>query len=117
MIATMGLRQNRTFRRLFAAQVISQLGSGVTTVGLALFAYELASRQGGGASATAMLGDALMLRILAFLIFSQPAGVLADRMDRRRILVAADLARFVLLGLFPFVRTVGQIEALVFAIN
>ena len=88
------LWKNRTWRRLFLAQVISQLGSGVTTVGLALFAYQVA----GGASATAVLGDALMLRILAFLIFSQPAGVLADRMDRKRILVAADLLRFLLLG-------------------
>jgi len=41
---------------LFGAQLISLLGSGVTTVGLALFAYQLVSR----ASATAIIGNALI---------------------------------------------------------
>lgn len=108
-----GLWRNRDFRFLFAAQIISLLGSGVTTVGLALFAYQLT----GGESATAVIGYALTLRILAFLLFSQPAGVLADRFNRKKILVAADLARFALLALFPFVTTVWQIYALIFAIN
>ncbi len=107
------LWRNRDFRFLFAAQIISLLGSGVTTVGLALFAYQLT----GGESATAVIGYALTLRILAFLLFSQPAGVLADRFNRKKILIAADLARFALLALFPFVTTVWQIYALIFAIN
>jgi hypothetical protein len=47
----------------------SLTGSGVTTVGLALFAYQLT----GGASATAVIGNVLTLRILAFLLFSQPS--------------------------------------------
>jgi NRE family putative nickel resistance protein-like MFS transporter len=63
------LWRNRNFRLLFGAQIISLTGSGVTTVGLALFAYQLT----GGASATAVIGNALTLRILAFLLFSQPA--------------------------------------------
>src|SRR3954463_4056102 len=96
------LRRNRDFRLLFSAQIISLLGSGVTTVGLALFAYQLT----GGVSATAVIGNALMLRILAFLLFSQPAGVIADRVSKKRILVAADLSRFGLLALFPFITTI-----------
>ena len=67
----MSLWRNRTFLALFCAQVISLLGSGVTTVGLTLYVYEIA----GAASASIVLGQALMLRILAFLLFSQPAGV------------------------------------------
>src|SRR5215207_5120346 len=93
------LWRNRDFRLLFGAQLVSLTGSGVTTVGLALFAYQLT----GGESATAVIGNALMLRILAFLIFSQPAGVLADRLDRKKMLIFADVARFALLALFPFV--------------
>ncbi|MBC7945410.1 MAG: MFS transporter [Burkholderiales bacterium] len=58
-----------------------------------------------------------MLRILAFLLFSQPAGVMADRIDRKRILIGADLIRFALLAVFPFVDSVWQIYALIFAIN
>ena len=107
------LWRNRSFALLFSAQIVSLLGSGVTTVGLALFAYQLA----GGASATAVIGNALMLRILAFLLFSQPAGVIADRVSRKKILIAADLLRFGLLALFPFVTAIWQIYALIFAIN
>jgi NRE family putative nickel resistance protein-like MFS transporter len=107
------LWRNRDFRLLFGAQIVSLLGSGVTTVGLALFAYQLT----GGASATAVIGNALTLRILAFLLFSQPAGVIADRVSRKKILIAADLARFGLLALFPFITAVWQIYALIFAIN
>lgn len=107
------LWQKRDFRLLFSAQIISLLGSGVTTVGLALFAYQIT----GGVSATAVIGNALTLRILAFLLFSQPAGVIADRVSRKRILVIADLIRFALLALFPFITDVWQIYTLIFAIN
>lgn len=107
------LWRNQDFRLLFSAQIISLLGSGVTTVGLALFAYQLT----GGTSATAVIGNALTLRILAFLLFSQPAGVIADRISRKKILIAADLVRFGLLTLFPFITAIWQIYALIFAIN
>jgi NRE family putative nickel resistance protein-like MFS transporter len=107
------LWRNRNFRLLFSAQIISLLGSGVTTVGLALFAYQLT----GGTSVTAVIGNALTLRILAFLLFSQPAGVIADRINKKEILIAADLIRFALLALFPFIPQVWQIYALIFAIN
>src|SRR5262245_29188401 len=107
------LWRKRNFRLLFGAQIVSLLGSGVTTVGLALFAYRLT----GGASATAVIGNALTLRILAFLLFSQPAGVIADRVSRKKILITADLVRFGLLALFPFITAVWQIYALIFAIN
>lgn len=111
--APLSLWQNRAFKLLFGAQLISLLGSGMTTVGLALFAYQFT----GGASVTAVIGNALMLRILAFLLFTQPAGVIADRVSRKQILIAADLLRFGLLALFPFITAVWQIYALIFAIN
>jgi NRE family putative nickel resistance protein-like MFS transporter len=107
------LWRNRNFRLLFSAQIISLLGSGVTTVGLALFAYQLT----GGVSATAVIGNALMLRILAFLLFSQPAGVMADRLNRKKMLIAADLIRFLMLALFPFITAIWQVYALIFSIN
>ena len=107
------LTSNRDFRLLFSAQVISLTGSGVTTVGLALFAHQLV----GGNSAAIVIGNALMLRILAFLIFSQPAGILADRLNRKHMLIAADVVRFALLGVFPFIQSVWQIYVLIFLIN
>ena len=107
------LWSNRSFLLLFGAQVISLVGSGATTVGLALFAYAMA----GPREATVVLGNALMLRILAFVVVSQPAGILADRVNRKTILVASDLVRAFLLGLLPFATTVLHVYALVFAIN
>lgn len=107
-----GLFANRDFTRLFAAQATSLVGSGVTSVALAAFAYQLTGR-----NATAVVGTALALRILAFVTLSPVAGVLADRVDRKRMLVAADVLRVLLLGAFPFITTVWQIYALIFAIN
>jgi NRE family putative nickel resistance protein-like MFS transporter len=107
------LARNRNFRLLFSAQVISLTGSGVTTVGLALFAHKLV----GGDSAAAVIGNALMLRILAFLMFSQPAGVLADQLNRKRLLILADLTRFGLMALFPFIESVWQVYVMIFLIN
>lgn len=105
--------KNGNFILFFSAQIISLLGSGVTTICLALYLHQLV----GGASAAAAIGNALMLRILAFLLFSQPAGVIADRADRKKMLIAADITRFGLLALFPFTESVWQIYALIFAIN
>src|SRR5215213_11711911 len=111
--ARLSLWRNRDFILLFSAQVISLLGSGVTSVGLALFAYRLTE----GFSATAVIGNALALRILAFLLFSQPAGVIADRVSRKRTLIGADLMRCGLLALFPFITAEWQVYVLIFAIN
>lgn len=109
----MQLWRNRSFVLLFAAQVISLVGSGATTIGLALLAYQMA----GTGSATVIVGNALTLRIVAFLLFSQPAGVLADRVDRKTILVLADVSRAALLALLAFATTVWHIYSLIFLIN
>ena len=85
----------------------------MTTVGLALFAHQLV----GGGSAAVVIGNALMLRILAFLLFSQPAGILADRVNRKRMLILADIVRFGLLALFPFIESVWQVYVMIFLIN
>jgi NRE family putative nickel resistance protein-like MFS transporter len=103
---------NRDYVRLFAAHLASLLGSGVTSVALAVFAYQLT-----GSDATVVVGIALTLRILAFVLVSPIAGVLADRVDRKRMLITADLLRFGLLGFFPFITEVWQVYALIFAIN
>ncbi len=43
--------------------------------------------------------------------------MIADRVSRKKILIAADVIRFGLLALFPFVTAVWQIYAMIFAIN
>ncbi len=51
------------------------------------------------------------------LLSSQPAGVLAYRLNRKKILIPSEVIRFVLLALFSFTDNVWQIYALIFAIN
>lgn len=84
----------------------------MTSIALAAYAYELV-----GSDAAVVVGTAIMLRILAFVLISPVAGVAADRIDRKRMLAAADLIRVALLGFFPFITSVSQIYVLIFAVN
>lgn len=80
------LRGNPAFTRLFSAQLISFAGDWFATVALLGLALELT-----GSPAIASL--LLVVQTGAFALASPIAGVLADRYDRRRLMVAADLAR------------------------
>ncbi|MBL8008046.1 MAG: MFS transporter [Ignavibacteria bacterium] len=103
---------NKVFARLYFAQTISLLGDALTWVGLALLAFEL-----GGTDAATILATSLTLRVTAFVIFSPYAGVLADRIDRKKILYVTHLARMVIVGLLAFITEVWQIYVLVFLLN
>jgi MFS family permease len=100
------------YRRLFAAQVIALLGSGLATVGLALLAYDLA---GGGAGA--VLGTALALKMVAFVGIAPLFGAVSHRLPRRALLVGLDLARAAVVGCLPFVSQIWQIYLLIFLLN
>ncbi|MCI1189806.1 MFS transporter [Hymenobacter sp. DH14] len=104
--------RNPVFARLYAAQTASLLGDALTWVGLALLAYEL----GSGHSAQ-ILAFALTLRVSAFVLLSPLAGVLADRLNRKTIMVTADVVRMVVIGLLPFVTEVWQVYGLMFTVN
>lgn len=80
------LRDNPAFRRLFAAQLVSFAGDWFATVALLGLALELS-----GSAAVASL--VLVLQSGGFALASPFAGILADRFDRRRLLIAADVAR------------------------
>ncbi len=80
------LRRNSAFRRLYAAQLVSFAGDWFATVALLGLALDYS-----GSAAVASL--VLVLQTGGFAVVSPLAGILADRFDRRRLLVAADLAR------------------------
>jgi divalent metal cation (Fe/Co/Zn/Cd) transporter len=90
-------------RALEADAVPTSLCAYLSAIALAAFAYELSGR-----NATVVVGTALTLRILAFVLFAPAAGILADRIDRRRLLVGADLTRVALMGCFPSSRPCGR---------
>jgi MFS family permease len=80
------LRGNPAFTRLFAAQLISFAGDWFATVALLGLALQLT-----GSPAVASL--LLVVQTGAFALASPLAGVLADRYDRRRLMVIADVVR------------------------
>jgi MFS family permease len=100
------LLRNDRFLRLWIAQGISFVGDFVSTVALVILVVELS----GNASA---VGGLLVARLTPTLA-SPLVGVLADRLDRRAILVASDLARAVLILGAVFTRDLLALYALVF---
>ncbi len=94
--ASAGLRQLlavRDFRRLWLAQIVSDIGDSLTFVTL-LF---LVQRLTGSTVALAGLGIALTVPSLLFGVLS---GVFVDRWDRRKVMIVSDFARgVVVLGL------------------
>lgn len=101
-----------TYRRLFVAQVLSLLGSGLATVALGLLAYDLA-----GAKAGAVFGTALALKMVAYVGIAPVVGAFAHRLPRRAFLVTLDLLRAGIALLLPFVTEVWQVYMLIFALQ
>ena len=104
--------RDKAFARLYLAQAVGLLGDAFTWVGIALLAYTF----GGDASAR-ILATALTLRVSAFIVFGPYAGVLADRLDRKKILIITHLVRMAIVGAMPFITAEWQVYALVFLLN
>src|ERR1700730_14402184 len=83
------LKGNQNFRRLWAGQVISELGSWFSFIA----ELGLVRMLSGSALMTTAL---LVARLLPFLLVAPIAGVFADRRSRKQMMVAADLMRAVI---------------------
>jgi MFS family permease len=79
------LRDSRDFRLLFTSRTITILGSEATEVALLLQAKELT----GSPVAVGLLG---LAELVALVVFGLYGGVLADRLDRRRLAVRTEFA-------------------------
>ncbi|NKY05813.1 MFS transporter, partial [Cellulomonas hominis] len=100
------------YRRLFVAQVVALAGTGLATVALGLLAYDLA-----GADAGAVLGTALAVKMVAYVLVAPLAAAAVARLPRRHVLVGADLLRLVVALGLPFVGEVWQVYVLVFVLQ
>lgn len=101
-----------TFRRLFAAQVIALVGTGLSTVALALLAYDLAGERAGS-----VLGTALALKMVAYVAIAPIVGGFAHRLPRRSLLIALDIARAAAIACLPFVTQIWQVYLLIFLLS
>jgi MFS family permease len=93
------------FRQLWLAQVGSQLGEAIALVAMPLLVYGLT----GSAELLSLI---FILQLLPRVVLAPIAGMLADSLDRRRIILAADLARAGLVALLPFTNSAWQIAVL-----
>ena len=92
------LRGNRNFRRLWMAQIVSEIGDWFYTLSI----YTLLLQLTGHAGSVAL---ALMLQVLPQTFVGPMAGVVNDRLKRKHVMIAADLIRFVVVLAMLFVRS------------
>lgn len=104
--------RHRSFRRLFFAQVVALVGTGLATVALALLAYDLA-----GANAGAVLGTALAIKMIAYVTLAPVAGALIPPARRKLALIVFDLIRASVALALPFVTEIWQIYLLIFLLQ
>ena len=108
-LAWSGKSDKGSYYKLFAGYVIALFGTGIATVALAMFAFDLAGEDSG-----AIIGTALSLKMLAYALAAPVLTVLTERIPRKQLLIGLDLVRAGSLLLLPLVTQVWQIYALVF---
>ncbi len=113
--ATLGdLITHPPFARLLAAMSVSSLGDWVGFLAVTSLVADLAGGTGGAAFSVAGL---MLARTLPAVLFGPIAGTLVDRLDRKRIMVMADLARGTMYVAMVFIGQLWAIYALSFAIE
>src|SRR2546426_6671053 len=100
-LAIFTVLKDRELRALWFADWINDVGNFVTFIALAVYIHRLT----GSAAA---VGLALALRAVPWFTIGPIAGVLADRMDRRAVMIGCSLIRAVLVGTLPFTRHAWQ---------
>lgn len=102
---------HRQYRRLWTAQTISRWGDTFATVALAVLVFRVS---GSGLG----VAGVVVAEIVPVLLLAPVAGVIIDRLPRRRVMVAADLWRAALAGLLPFVdESIVPIFAIAFGLS
>ena len=92
------LRGNRNFRRLWMAQIVSEVGDWFYTLSI----YTLLLQLTGHAGSVAL---ALVLQVLPQTFVGPTAGMVNDRLKRKHVMIAADLIRFVVVLSMLLVRS------------
>jgi len=100
------LRENKFFRRLWAGQIISELGTWFSFIA----ELGLVRMFSGSPLATTAL---LVARLLPFLLVAPIAGVFVDRLSRKRILIATDLLRALVAVLYVGAGAMGSVKLVI----
>jgi MFS family permease len=100
--------RNGTYARLFAAQVVALVGTGLLTVALGLLAFDLAGKDAG-----AVMGTALTIKMLAYVGLAPVITALASRLPKKPVLIGADLVRAGMALCLPFISETWQIYVVI----
>jgi len=92
------IRGNRNFRRLWLAQIVSEIGDWFYTLSIFTLLLQLT----GSAGSVAL---ALVLQVLPQTLVGPMAGVVNDRLKRKHVMIAADLGRCIVVLAMLFVRS------------
>jgi MFS family permease len=95
--------RHRDFRLLWSGMCVSLLGDGIFLVAMAWQVYALSNAP----TALAVVGITMTVPTIAFLLLG---GVVSDRLDRRRIMLASDLVRGLAVGLLALLSLTGVLE-------
>ena len=101
------LLHHRDFRRLWAGQTVSEVGTQVSLLALPLVAVHTLH------ATTFQVGLLTAASTLAFFVVALPVGVWLDRWRRRRVMIIADLGRALVLGCIPVTYALGGLRMVV----
>jgi MFS family permease len=113
------LTGNPGFRRLWMGQVVSEIGDWLNNIAVLAMAIQAA---GAGREGRALAIYAIA-RHLPLFLFGPIAGVVVDRMERRRVMILADITRsllalgFLLAGTFAALPVIYTVGATLFAVS
>ena len=97
------------FRRYFIGQIISSVGSWTQALAVTWLVLDLTDRSD-------RLGFVMALQFLPMLLLGAPAGVLADRVDNRRLLLATSAVSGVVATIFGVTVATGRADMWVIAV-
>ncbi|MPQ97782.1 MFS transporter [Modestobacter sp. I12A-02628] len=109
MSSLRALAANRDFTTLWVGETVSALGSRMSMFVFPLLAYSLS----GSAITAALVEGSHLLGLVAALL---PAGALADRVDRRRLMIGASAAGMVLYGSLALAGALGRLTVVHLAV-
>lgn len=104
--------RNPSYAKLFSAQIIALLGTGLLTVALGLLAFDIA-----GGDAGVVMGVAMTIKMVAYVAVSPVTTALTARLPRKPLLIGADLIRAGVAVSLPFVTEAWQIYILIFLLQ
>ncbi len=99
--APVNLWRNRSFNLLWGSQFLSELGSGMSGLAFPLLVLALT----GSAITAGIVGTG---GSIARLVIRLPAGVIVDRVDRKRLMIACDAVRLVAFGVLAVLIATGH---------